>query len=99
MHPAPECQAREGRLLTRRWLWCVMDEALAHGGQAMVCVLIAPILLTVTAAGPVPVAADPFRDALVASLHLFAEDGRLTHLRAILAKYPKLLDARRAQQL
>lgn len=43
--------------------------------------------------------ADPFRDALVASLHHFAEGGKLAHLQAILDKYPKLLDVTRAQEL
>jgi ankyrin repeat protein len=65
----------------------------------MVSVLIIPVVLSVSAPAQVPEAADPFRDALVASIHHFAEDGKLTHLQAILDRYPKLLDAKRAQEL
>lgn len=61
--------------------------------------LIVPIMLSVTAPDQPPQPADPFRDALVASLHHFAENGKLTHLQAILEKYPKLLDAQRGQEL
>jgi Ankyrin repeats (3 copies) len=56
------------------------------------------IMLTVTTPGQGPEAADPFRDALVASIHQFAEGGKLAHLQAILDKYLKLLDAKRAQE-
>ncbi len=65
----------------------------------MVSVLLIPVMLSVTAPDKVPEPADPFRDALVASLHHFAEDGKLAHLQAILDKYPKLLDSKRAQEL
>jgi Ankyrin repeats (3 copies) len=65
----------------------------------MAPVLLVSILLPVTAPGQGPDAADPFRDALVASVHHFAEGGKLAHVQAILEKYPKLLDARRAQEL
>ena len=57
------------------------------------------LLVAVVLFGPAPEPADPFRDALVESVHHFAEDGQLVHLRAILEKYPKLLDARRDQRL
>jgi hypothetical protein len=65
----------------------------------MVSVLIFPVVLSVSAPDKVPEPADPFRDALVAALHHFAEDGKVVHLQAILDKYPGLLDARRAQDL
>jgi hypothetical protein len=65
----------------------------------MISALIIPVMLTVSAPAQEPEAADPFRDALVAAIHHFAEDGKLAHLEAILDKYPKLLDAKRAQQL
>ena len=65
----------------------------------MVSVLFIPVMLSVSALDKVPESADPFRDALVASIHHFAEDGKLTHLQAILDRYPKLLDAKRAQEL
>jgi Ankyrin repeats (3 copies) len=57
------------------------------------------IMLTVTAPGQMPEAADPFWDALVASIHHFAEGGKVVHLQAVLDKYPKLLDAKRAEEL
>ena len=37
---------------------------------------------------------DAFQAALVAAVHRFAEDGELDHLRAILNKYPRLVNAR-----
>jgi hypothetical protein len=58
-----------------------------------------PLLLLVSALDTPPEPADPFRDALVASIHHFAENGKLVHVRAILEKHPKLLDAKRAQEL
>jgi uncharacterized protein (TIGR03067 family) len=45
-----------------------------------------------------PEAADPFRDALVVSIHHFAEQGKLAHMQAVLDKYPELLDAKPPQQ-
>jgi ankyrin repeat protein len=65
----------------------------------MVLVLLMAVALSVSAPAEVPAAADPFRDALVESIHHFADDGKLAHLQAILDKYPKLLDAKRDQQL
>jgi hypothetical protein len=65
----------------------------------MVSVLIIPVLLSVSAPAKGPEAADPFRDALVAAIHHFAEGGKVVHLQAVLDKYPKLLEARRAQLL
>jgi hypothetical protein len=65
----------------------------------MLSVLIIPVVLSVSAPAAAPEAADPFRDALVASVHRFAEDGQLTHLQAILDRYPELLEARRAREL
>jgi ankyrin repeat protein len=62
----------------------------------MVAVLLIPVVMSVSAPAELPVAADPFRDALVESIHNFAADGKLAHLQAILDKYPKLLDAKRA---
>ena len=59
--------------------------------------LILSIMLSFIASGQVSETTDPFQDALVASIHHFAEDGKLVHLQAILDKYPKLLDAERAQ--
>src|SRR5262249_52015545 len=41
-----------------------------------------------------PEETDPFQAALVAAVHHFAEDGELDHLRAVLDKYPKLVDAK-----
>jgi uncharacterized protein (TIGR03067 family) len=43
--------------------------------------------------------ADPFRGALVEAVHHFAEAGKLTHLEAVLEKFPTLVDARRGRQL
>src|SRR5215475_13895600 len=65
----------------------------------MVSVLLIPVVMSVAAPAERPVAADPFRDALVESIHHFAADGKLAHLKAILDEYPKLLDAKRDQQL
>jgi ankyrin repeat protein len=65
----------------------------------MVPALLIPVLLSVPAPGKGPGPVDPFREALVASVHHFAEGGELTHLRAVVDKYPKLLDARRAREL
>jgi ankyrin repeat protein len=64
----------------------------------MVSMLIIPVVLSFSALDN-PEPADPFRDALVASIHHFAENGKLVHLQAVLDKYPKLLDAKRAQEL
>ena len=64
----------------------------------MVSVFMIPTLLALAAPAEKAVA-DPFRDALVAAVHHFAEAGELTHLEAVLGKYPKLLDARRGRQL
>jgi ankyrin repeat protein len=64
----------------------------------MVCVLLVPVLLSVPAA-PEKAEADPFRDALVESVHHFAETGKVAHVQAILDKYPDLLDAKRGRQL
>jgi uncharacterized protein (TIGR03067 family) len=64
----------------------------------MVSVFMIPIVLAV--AGPAEkAAADRFRGALVEAVHHFAQAGKLTHLEAVLEKYPKLLDARRGRQL
>ena len=65
----------------------------------MVSVLFIPVMLSLSALDKVPESADPFRDALVASIHHFAEKGKLVHLKAVLDKYPELLDAKRAQEL
>ena len=65
----------------------------------MVSVLLISVVMSVAAPAEVPAAADPFRDALVESIHHFAAEGKLAHLQAILDKFPKLLDAKRDQQL
>jgi ankyrin repeat protein len=64
----------------------------------MVSVLMIPAVLAVAAA-PAKAEADPYRDALVAAVHHFAEEGELAHLRALLDKHPKLVDARRGRRL
>ncbi|MCE9561234.1 MAG: ankyrin repeat domain-containing protein [Planctomycetes bacterium] len=38
---------------------------------------------------------DPFQAAIIAALHRFATDGELAHVRAIIEKYPNLVDAKR----
>jgi hypothetical protein len=65
----------------------------------MVSVLFMSVVMSIAAPAEAPAAADPFRDALVESIHHFAEEGKQVHLQAILDKYPKLLDARRNRQL
>lgn len=65
----------------------------------MVSALIIPILLAISAHEPGTEAGDPFEVALIAAVHRFAEDGKLAHVQAIIDKYPKLLEARRAQEL
>jgi ankyrin repeat protein len=47
-------------------------------------------------AEPGPENPDEFQAALVAALHLFAREGELDHLRAVLDKYPKLVNARQS---
>ena len=37
-----------------------------------------------------------YHAALVAAVHHFAEEGELVHLRAVLGRHPKLVDARKA---
>ncbi len=64
----------------------------------MVSVLLISVVMSVSVPAEVP-SADPFRDALVESIHHFAEEGKRAHLQAILDKYPKLLDAKRDRQL
>lgn len=65
----------------------------------MVATLLLPVVLSIPALGKAPEAADPYRGALVEAVHHFAEDGKLAHLRAVLEKHPKLLDAKRDRQL
>ncbi|HJZ58755.1 MAG TPA: ankyrin repeat domain-containing protein, partial [Gemmataceae bacterium] len=43
---------------------------------------------------PRPVADEDYQNAQAAAVRLFAENGELIHLRAILEKHPKLVDAR-----
>jgi ankyrin repeat protein len=56
--------------------------------------LLLPLLLCVPGQGERPGAEGAFRAALVAAAHRFAEDGELDHLRAVLDKYPELVNAR-----
>jgi hypothetical protein len=41
---------------------------------------------------------DAFQAALVAAVHRFAEDGELDHLRAVLNKYPRLVNAKQTSR-
>jgi len=61
----------------------------------MVSVLLIQVVLSIAAPPEAPAAVDPFRNALVESIHCFAKDGKLAHLQAILDKYPELREARR----
>jgi hypothetical protein len=65
----------------------------------MVSALLLQILLVGSAPRDAPTTADPFRDALVAAVHHFAEAGEVDHLRAALDKHPDLLEARRELRL
>ncbi|MEX0610555.1 MAG: ankyrin repeat domain-containing protein [Pirellulales bacterium] len=60
--------------------------------------LFVPLLLCVAGQGDRPETADAFRAALVAAVHRFAEEGELNHLRAVLDKYPKLVNAKQVFQ-
>lgn len=63
----------------------------------MVSVLLIHVALSIAAPPEAPAAADPFRNALVESIHYFAKDGKLEHLQAILDKCPELLEAVRRE--
>ena len=65
----------------------------------MVSVLLISVVLAMAAPDESPAAADPFRNALVESIHCFAEDGKVAHLQAILDKYPELREAKRDRPL
>jgi len=65
----------------------------------MASVLFISAVLSIAAPPDASGEADPFRLALVESIHCFAKDGKLAHLEAILEKYPQLRDARRDKQL
>jgi ankyrin repeat protein len=54
--------------------------------------VISSILVLVLAAAP-PGAADPYETALAVAIHHFAREGSLDHIKAILDKHPRLVDA------
>jgi ankyrin repeat protein len=58
----------------------------------MTATLLVPLLLCLPGQAKQPKADDAFREALVAAVHRFAEDGKLDHLRAILDRHPKLIN-------
>jgi hypothetical protein len=60
----------------------------------MVASLIVSLLFSVPELEERPRMDDAFQAALVAAIHRFAEDGELDHLRAILDKYPRLVNAK-----
>lgn len=64
----------------------------------MVSMLLFPVLFCTAGHEDRPVPADPFQATLVAALHHFAEEGELEHVRAILDRYPKLVDAKQVFQ-
>ncbi len=51
------------------------------------------ILLLILTGGMSPPDTDPYESALVAAVHHFAREGSLGHLKAILDRYPQLVDA------
>jgi ankyrin repeat protein len=60
----------------------------------MVIGLIVTLLFNVPELEEQPRTDDAFQAALVAAIHRFAEDGELDHLRAILDKYPRLVNTK-----
>ena len=61
----------------------------------MISSVLVGLLATTFGAPEVCDADEVFRTALVAAIHRFAEEGELDHLRAIVEKYPELIDAKR----
>src|SRR3954447_11829366 len=55
--------------------------------------LVVLLLLCAAGQGGRPEVADAFQAALVAAAHRFAGEGELGHLRAVLDRYPKLVNA------
>lgn len=54
------------------------------------------LLIVGWSVGAEPVArVDPFESAMIAAIHQFAEQGDVEHLKAVLDKYPQLVNARR----
>jgi ankyrin repeat protein len=59
----------------------------------MMSAIFVSVLLGVPGQGDRPETVDPFQAAVIAASHHFAADGELDHLRAVLDKYPKLVNA------
>lgn len=60
----------------------------------MVTTVVLSCCLAVPYQAKVSELSDPFQAALVAALHRFADEGELDHLKAILKKYPNLINAK-----
>jgi ankyrin repeat protein len=58
----------------------------------MIATLLVPLLCCLPGQVERAKADEAFREALVAAVHRFAEDGELDHLRAVLDRHPKLID-------
>lgn len=61
----------------------------------MISSILLASLVTIVSAPEARDADDAFRSALVTAIHSFAQEGELEHLKAIVEKYPELIDAKR----
>src|SRR4051812_43062049 len=64
-----------------------------YGSRRDAMLLAQMLLPLVLAAGPSARGEDPYESALTAAVHHFVRQGQLEHLKAILDKHPRLVDA------
>jgi ankyrin repeat protein len=61
----------------------------------MIATLLVPLLFCLPDQGERAKADEAFREALVAAIHQFAEEGELDHLRAVLNRHPEIVNLKR----